>query len=293
MPTPAGCNFNRLRSDAATEFCRSKSDSQDFGGEVLEHAAFHGLLLMTGFCLEPPIKWLLIAKRRKVAALSGPSRKKPSGLPLVLLAVILCVALAAQFRSGRSAPSGGFDYYLLSLSWAPEFCAQPGEAAANPRECASGRGIGFVVHGLWPEAATGKSPESCGQAKAVSKGLVNELLPYMPSPGLIQHEWTAHGTCSGLDQDAYFTKVLLARAAVQIPVQISSLGTTETESPAQIETQFEGSNPAFPKGSFRTACRAGALTEVRVCFDKALKGRSCEIDAGECPAPTVTIFPPR
>jgi ribonuclease T2 len=213
----------------------------------------------------------------------------------MLLAVVFCAILAGQFRrrGGSTPASGPFDYYLLSLSWAPEFCAQPGEAAANPRECASGIGTGFVLHGLWPEASAGKNPESCGPAKTVSRGLVNELLPYMPSPGLIQHEWTAHGTCSGLDQDAYFTKVLLARAAVQIPVEISSLDTSETESPAQIEAQFAASNPVFPKDAFRTACRGGALTEMRVCFDKELKGRSCTSNTGQCTSPTVTIRPPR
>jgi ribonuclease T2 len=115
----------------------------------------------------------------------------------------------------------------------------------------------------------------------------------MPSPSLIQHEWATHGTCTGLTQDAYFTKVLLARSAVQIPVQVTSISGTETESPSQIEAQFEGSNPAFPQGAFRTACRSGAFTEIRACFDKGLKGRACTASAGECSSPTVTIRPPR
>jgi ribonuclease T2 len=188
---------------------------------------------------------------------------------------------------------GQFDYYLLALSWAPEFCAQPAEAAANPLECATGRGVRFIVHGLWPEQNEGKSPESCGPAKKVSKGMVNDLLSYMPSPALIQYEWATHGTCSGLNQDQYFTKVLLARAAVQIPVQMASIASTETESPGQIEAQFAGANPSFPKGAFRTACRDGALTEVRACFDKELKPRVCTSGAGECRASILTIRPPR
>jgi len=214
-----------------------------------------------------------------------------------LFALIFSGTLLAQFHLGsRNNPapvSGQFDYYLLSLSWAPEFCAQPGEAEANPRECASGRNVRFVVHGLWPEAREGKAPESCGPTKPVAKGLVNGLLPYMPSPALIQYEWTTHGTCTGLTQDEYFTKVLLARSSVQIPVQISSITGTETESPSQIEAQFEGSNPASPPGAFRTACRSDAFTEIRACFDKGLKARVCTESAGECTSPMVTIRPPR
>jgi len=211
--------------------------------------------------------------------------------------LILSGTLPAQFHLGsrNAAPpvTPQFDYYVLSLAWAPEFCAQPGEAGANPRECASGRGIAFVVHGLWPEAREGKSAESCGPPKTVSKALVNDLLPYMMSPGLIQHEWATHGTCTGLTQDDYFTKVLLARAALQIPVQITSITGTETESPSQIEAQFQGSNPAFPPGAFRAACRSGAFTEIRACFDKGLKARACTASAGECTSPTVTLLPPR
>jgi ribonuclease T2 len=217
--------------------------------------------------------------RLKKPGLTSPSSFAP-------LALILSGVLAAQVHSQ-------FDYYLLALSWAPEFCAQPGEAASNPLECSSGRGVRFVVHGLWPELNEGRSAESCGPAKKVSKGLVNDLLPYMPSPTLIQYEWAAHGTCSGLGQDEYFTKVLLARAAIQIPVQLTSFGSTETESPSQIEAQFAGANPSFPNGAFRTSCRDGALTEVRACFDKGLKPRACTATAGECRSSTVTIRPPR
>ncbi len=213
------------------------------------------------------------------------------GLALgALFAVLLAGAIAAQERGQAG---GRFDYFVLSLSWAPEFCDQPGEAARNPQECAAGRNIGFIVHGLWPEAEQGRGPESCGPAKSVSRGIVNSMLGSMPSAGLIQHEWASHGTCSGMTQSAYFTSVLLARAAVQIPVQVSSISETVRESPKQIEGEFEGANPSFPKSAFRVACRNGALTEVRACFDKNLKAMSCAPSAGECAATSMTIRQPR
>ncbi len=207
-----------------------------------------------------------------------------------LIALVLSGAIGAQERV--QAP-GAFDYFVLSLSWAPEFCDQPGEAARNPQECAPGRNIGFIVHGLWPEAVEGRSPESCGPAKSVSRGIVNSMLGSMPSAGLIQHEWAVHGVCSGMTQSGYFTSVLLARAAVQIPVQVSSLRETVRETPRQIEGEFEGANPAFPRDAFRIACRNGALTEVRACFDKSLKARACAASAGECTATSLTIRQPR
>jgi ribonuclease T2 len=200
------------------------------------------------------------------------------------------VAALTGVLSGQMRP---FDYYVFSLSWAPEYCQQSGAAAANPLECATGRNIGFIVHGLWPEVSEGKSPEACGPATSVSRGIVNSMLPSMLSAGLIQHEWATHGTCTGMPVSAYFTTVLLARAAVQIPVQLSSLGETANESPEQIAEQFAAANPAFPRGAFRVACRNGALTEVRACFDKSLKPQACTARVAECPSASITIRPPR
>ena len=43
--------------------------------------------------------------------------------------------------------SQSFDYYLLNLSWSPEFCYSHQSAP----EC--GKGATFVLHGLWPQNA--------------------------------------------------------------------------------------------------------------------------------------------
>ncbi len=127
-------------------------------------------------------------------------------LVTVLLTVTaLTGALAAQLRP---AP---FDYYVLSLSWAPAFCAQPNAAARNPEECAAGRHIGFIVHGLWPENIAGRGPESCGTAKPVPKAVVKLVLPAMYSPSLVQHEWATHGICTGLTRST--TSAMCSRLA--------------------------------------------------------------------------------
>ena len=241
-------------------------------------------------------------------------------IPRVFLFLVTTSALMAQFHlpgsaggtkaskppqsPSASAPStpaappaaptpGLFDYYVLSLSWAPEFCTLPGNASANPQECAAGKGISFAVHGLWPESNTGKSPESCGNAKSVPGGIVKSMLPYMYSPSLVQHEWATHGTCSGLTQKAFFTDVLQARTSVQLPVQFTSLDTAVTESPAQVESQFAAANPSFPAAAFRTDCKNGDLAEVRVCFDKTLTPQDCTATAGECTNATIRVLPIR
>lgn len=223
---------------------------------------------------------------------------KPAGRSLVLFLTLLALAgltlAQSRRRAGDRASAGAhFDYYLLALSWVPEFCAQPGSAAANPRECGSQRKSVFSVHGLWPQANDGPNPEACTPVRPVPRAVVTSILQWMPSPGLVQHEWSIHGTCSGLSPSEYFSNVMAARSAVQIPVQLTSLDRPETNSPAGIEAEFAASNPSFPKGAFRVACRAGALTEVRACFTKDLKPQACGRSAGECGAASVSIRPPR
>lgn len=211
------------------------------------------------------------------------------GLAAVLM--IACVVFARPRRS-RSEASSSFDYYVLALSWAPEFCAQPGVAAGNPAECAQSRTTGFVVHGLWPEMNSGRGPENCGSAGRVPKSIVDFVIRYMPSRNLIQHEWATHGVCTGLNAQDYFSAVITARSAVQLPVQLTSIDRPVRKTPGEIETEFAGANPNFPKGAFRTSCPRDELAEVRVCFDKSLKPRACTASAGECINAAVTIKPP-
>jgi ribonuclease T2 len=214
-----------------------------------------------------------------------------AGLIAIAVAGALTAQLPKKSRAGTPAP-GPFDYYVLSLSWAPAFCAQPGAAAGNPKECARGGGIGFIVHGLWPEAAVGKSPESCGPAGQVSKQVVDFALPYMFNAGLIQHEWATHGTCTGLSPFDYFSALVQARAAVQIPVQITSIQSQISESPGQIEMQFGAANPTLPVTAFRTSCPRNTFEEERICFDKNLKAQACTNNVGECANSAVIILPP-
>jgi ribonuclease T2 len=66
----------------------------------------------------------------------------------------------SQTRSGRhhnsralTAAPGQFDFYVLNLSWSPEFCNGHPSAA----ECSQHRA--FTLHGLWPQNNNGTYPE--------------------------------------------------------------------------------------------------------------------------------------
>ena len=204
------------------------------------------------------------------------------------IALLLCL-LAAECVRAQS-PQQNFSYYMLVLSDAPDFCAEPG-GNKDPRECGAGRRLGFIVHGLWPQGENSRGPENCG-GSPVSQAIIQATLSYIPVPSLIQHEWTTHGTCSGLSAAEFFAALRKARDSVTLPTDLNQPTQKLQLSPAQVEAKLAAANPRFPAAAFRTSCYKDAeLREVRVCLNKDLSPRACGASAGECRASSVTILP--
>jgi len=215
----------------------------------------------------------------------------------VIAATLSCLLMvsAGSARSHKKRQNGGaaFAYYLLSLSYAPDFCAQP-TGDKDPRECGAGRHVGFVVHGLWPQGESGRGPQRCGPASPVSQDIIRVMLNYIPTESLIQHEWANHGTCSGLSAADYFAAIRKARDAVTIPNDLKQPAQRLQLSPAEIEARLAAANFGFPKEAFRVSCYGNReLQEVRICFNKDLSPRACSASAGECAAGSVAMRPVR
>ncbi|HLY40213.1 MAG TPA: ribonuclease T2 [Terracidiphilus sp.] len=186
--------------------------------------------------------------------------------------------------AGASNVSSGFDFYLLNLSWSPEFCFSHRDAA----ECALHPG--FVLHGLWPENADGTYSEHCSNAPGPSNpSSYNDLYP---DPGLLSHEWETHGTCSGLDPDAFFTDARRAFHSIVIPPQFTQLSTQISLSPDQVLESFSAANPAVPSGSFLLSCGHNYLSAVEVCIDKGLHPITCPSAIHSCRARVIRVTPP-
>ena len=215
----------------------------------------------------------------------------------ILPGIVICMlaATAADARShkkARQSDAPTFSYYLLSLSYAPDFCAQP-TGNKDPRECGSGRHIGFVVHGLWPQAEGSRGPENCGSASPVAEDIVRATLPYIPTESLIQHEWATHGTCTGMSAANYFTFVRRARDMVKIPSDLAAPSTPLRMGSNEVEAKFAAANPNFPRGAFRVSCYRGSeLQEVRIALNKDLSPRVYGSGGGSCGA-TLQIRPVR
>jgi len=217
--------------------------------------------------------------------------RKPITIVLILaLLLITSFAAARRHHPPSTDNSATFDYYLLSLSWAPTYCADhPND---NSTECRPGEHKTFVLHGLWPQSQSGPPPENCGNARPVSQQIVRHMLAYFPSASLIQHEWAKHGTCSGLSAGDYFVNVEQAFRSAQVPDGYKNLHQPSTLARRDIEANFASANRA-PEGAFRVSCHNGELVGVQGCMSKSLQFQACSQSVRECAASQVKVLPPR
>jgi Ribonuclease T2 family len=116
----------------------------------------------------------------------------------------------AQTAPAKNVP-GQFDFYVLALSWSPDYCATKGD----PQQCGGGRQLGFVLHGLWPQYEKGW-PASC-TSEAFDPKMPKQFPDLYPSSKLFTHEWEKHGTCSGLTQVKFHQLASDLKASVAVP----------------------------------------------------------------------------
>ena len=105
------------------------------------------------------------------------------------------------------------DFYTLSLSWQPTFCAMKGKSRI---ECRS-KTKNIVLHGLWPSVFKGKHPAYCGgevkraacdyPALGLQQQQLQHLAQLMPAVQSCQqrYQWHKHGVCSGMNASDYFS----------------------------------------------------------------------------------------
>jgi ribonuclease T2 len=186
-----------------------------------------------------------------------------------LLAVI-CMVFALPVFPQQPGKAGQFDYYLLVLSWSPEFChGKPGSS-----ECKDHRG--FILHGLWPQYNNGGYPVGCATTQPPPTDL-SKIQQIMP-PEIVAHEWQKHGTCSGLSGDAYFRLAESVFGSVKIPADLVAPARTTTSRPSTLKKDFETVNPALADDDIAIQLHQGYLNAVELCFSK-----------GDRPAPTACL----
>jgi ribonuclease T2 len=190
---------------------------------------------------------------------------------VILLALGLALAPAARAAGERA---GAFDYYLLALSWTPNWCAAEGDDRRDAR-CAAGSGIGWALHGLWPQNEVGW-PSDCITPQAdPSRAETAAMGRFMGSSGLAWHQWRKHGRCSGLSAQDYFLTTARALGRITIPPLFAGVGRDLRLPPAVVEAAFLEANPGLIADMITVTCRGGDIQEVRICLTRELDPRPC------------------
>ncbi len=213
---------------------------------------------------------------------------------LMGLLMILSSLAPLNAKEIRGARPGDFDFYVLSLSWSPSFCADESVASSNRQQCGPGRSFAFIVHGLWPQYKGGDWPAYCpsNEPSRVPDGLARDTLDIMPSFGLIGHQWRKHGVCSGLSQSEYFALARAARNKVIIPPALRKLNRMVAVAPLQVEAAFSKFNKGLDPEEMGVACEDNRLQEMRLCLTKNLEFIDCpSIDRLGCRR-TRILMPP-
>lgn len=213
----------------------------------------------------------------------APFRDRSAGMAFALAAVLALAAPALAQRAGPGRDqgrniAGQFDYYTLTLSWSPTYCATKdngGDPQCSPRD---GRPYAFVLHGLWPQYERGW-PQSCRTRERpfVPRPLIDRMLDIMPSPRLVIHEYKKHGTCSGLDPEGYFDLSRKLYEKIAIPARYKTPPDIQFVSPDDLADEFMALNPGLRPDMLAIACDGAGnrLREVRICFTREGEFRAC------------------
>jgi len=206
------------------------------------------------------------------------------------------------------------DMYVFAYSWTPEFCYGESYPGCSGSERESFWGDHFTIHGLWPQYTTGGYPASCTtepfDPAAVEKVGMDTMYQYWPNvqysesdpnyDEFWEHEWSKHGTCSGLSQYDYFQATINLAKSFGTPSDLT-------------KTADGGTNPTFSASTLRNdlggptyvalQCESGKyLSGAYTCWStdngKPSKQIVCPTDVQKedtCTSSTLTIetFPKR
>lgn len=194
---------------------------------------------------------------------------------ITALLTALAFAAAPVFADGNRA--GDFDYYVLSLSWSPGWCAREGDARRSD-QCDARHDHGWVLHGLWPQYHRGY-PSFCHTAKAPpSRTTTAAMADIMGTAGLAWHQWKKHGTCAGLSATDYYTLARRAYEQVNRPPVFRKLDQTVKLPASVVEEAFLKANPEWEPDMITITCRDGYIHEARLCLSRDLDPVPCGRD---------------
>lgn len=192
-------------------------------------------------------------------------------------AILALTGILAPAVQADGETAGEFDYYVLALSWSPNWCEIEGDAKGSD-QCDPRHDHGWTLHGLWPQFHRGW-PSYCNTPEAPPRrSETAEMADIMGSPGLAWHQWKKHGTCSGLSASAYLDLSRRTFERVNRPAIFRKLERAVTLPASLVEQAFLQANPDFDKDSVTVTCRDHHIQEVRLCLSKDMQPVPCGRD---------------
>jgi ribonuclease T2 len=205
-------------------------------------------------------------KSARPAATARPTKKPTSNATK---------SVAPTPTKGKRIPNtpGDFDFYVLSLSWSPDYCA--GSNVNDPQQCSIGKKLGFVLHGLWPQYNRGY-PADCSTVP-LPKDAQQKFPNLFPSSKLYTHEWDKHGTCSGLKPQEYLTLAKTVKESIAIPAAYRSPAKVFRTTVDELKTAFVSTNSTVSADALAVQCSGSGryLQELRVCFSREGQPVAC------------------
>ncbi|KAF5730066.1 putative Ribonuclease 2 [Tripterygium wilfordii] len=212
-----------------------------------------------------------------------------------LIAVILVLILSFLLYD-RNAPSGPFDFYIISFRWPQSYCNPPGVKCETPIKDY------FTIHGIWPQynpntqvppfnksGCTTTTPTPvAGITQQLLAPILGDMTNYWPNlqkysiiqPNLVfwQSEWKKHGMCfTNPDQPLQYFQVALNYIQQHNLLDILKNSDppivpddTETYDRDRIRTVIGSSSVGvLPEihCNKETPTATEQLMEIRICFD--------------------------
>jgi ribonuclease T2 len=167
--------------------------------------------------------------------------------------------------------------YVLAASWSPEYCKSARDKASMQCSGRNGR-FGFILHGLWPEAAKGPPPQWCVAGPRPKGETLRRNLCMTPAPGLLEHEWAKHGTCMAKKPETYFKVSGILWRSVQWP-DADRLSRKEGLTAGDLRDAFVTANPGWKRDQVGVeANQRGWLKGMRLCYSRRFRPQRCERD---------------
>lgn len=210
-----------------------------------------------------------------------------------LIGLVLLLALSAKSVFAEGERAGDFDYYVLALSWSPNWCALEGDSRGS-EQCDQDEDFGWVMHGLWPQYHQGWPSYCKNAARPPSRSMTAGMADIMGTSGSAWYQWKKHGTCAGLSAPDYYETARAAYDSITRPAAFRKLTKQVTLPASLIEEAFLRDNPQLEADGLTVTCRANRIQEVRICLSKDLDPVPCGRDViKDCTAKNAVFDPIR